>query len=228
MPPEIVNQPSLFDEPTQTIDLPPQEALEQARREASTCRACPLWETGTQTVFGNGPARARIMFVGEAPGEQEDRQGVPFVGPAGKLFDSLLAEAGINRHEVFVSNVVKHRPSEETDSGRRRNRAPRQSEIRACHAWLERELRIIQPQIVVCIGGPAARVLIGKDFRLTEQRGQWFSTSVAPNTIAILHPAYLLKQTDRDTEERLRGQILADLQSVAQRHRALQSEAALP
>jgi uracil-DNA glycosylase len=185
-------QESLSDVSTPWPD-DPHAALEAVRASGHDCRACPLWEIGTQTVFGAGPADAKLMFIGEAPGAQEDKSGVPFVGPAGRLFDQLLEEAGIDRSTVFVTNTVKHRPWVESN-GRRKNRAPKQSEIKACAQWLDRELVVVRPRIVCCLGAVAAKRILGKEFRLTEQRGQWFSTDAIPHVFATIHPSYILIQ----------------------------------
>jgi uracil-DNA glycosylase len=168
--------------------------LESVRDDARSCTACPLWEIGTQTVFGAGPADAKLLFIGEAPGQHEDRTGVPFVGPAGKLFDRILEDAGIDRSTVYVTNTVKHRPWVQSDTGRKKNRAPKQSEIKACAPWLDHELAIVRPAIVCCLGAVAAKRLLGKDFKLTEQRGQWFTTEFAPYVFATIHPSYILIQ----------------------------------
>src|SRR5687767_14092803 len=151
----------LHMEPLPTEESQPAQDLDLVRREAAGCRACPLWEIGTQTVFGAGPADARLMFIGEAPGQHEDKEGIPFIGPAGRLFDQALAQAEIPRPEVYVTNVVKHRPWVEVN-GRPKNRAPKQSEIKACRPWLQQELSIVAPQMVVCVGAPAAKEILGK------------------------------------------------------------------
>lgn len=193
-------------------------ALQRVRAAAAACRACPLWETATQTVFGVGPATATLMLVGEAPGATEDLQGVPFVGPAGRLLDEALAQAGIPRTDVYITNIVKHRPWVRVD-GHARNRPPRQSEIKACRPWLEQELAIIRPEIIVCLGAPAAREILGKDFRLTQQRGQWMVSAAAPNVLATVHPAYVLIQPE-ETGARWREILFADLRVVGERYRA--------
>jgi DNA polymerase len=201
-----------------------EDALEGLRQEAAGCRACPLWELGTQTIFGAGAAHAPIMFIGEAPGEHEDKQGVPFVGPAGRLLDQGLAVAGIDRADTYITNVVKHRPWV-LQGKRRKNRPPKQSEINACRPWLHGELAILRPEIIVCVGAPAAREILGKDFRLTQQRGQWFSTDAAPHVIATIHPAYVLIQPD-ETFDYWRDVLFADLTLIGERYRALRDAAA--
>ncbi|HEX2035283.1 MAG TPA: UdgX family uracil-DNA binding protein [Chloroflexota bacterium] len=198
----------------------PQAALDAVRHQAAGCQACPLWEIGTQTVFGNGPAGARLMFVGEAPGYQEDKQGLPFVGPAGALFSQALEQAGLRRDAVYVTNVVKHRPW--VEGGRQgKNRPPKQSEVTACRPWLEQELAIIRPLIVACLGAIAAKWLLGKEFKLTQQRGQWLTSPYAPHVLATVHPSYVLIQPP-ESHERWREVFFADVRAVAEKLRALQ------
>jgi uracil-DNA glycosylase family protein len=194
-------------------------ALEHVRRAALGCRDCPLGEIGTQTVFGVGPATARLTFVGEAPGYQEDQQGVPFVGPAGQLFNEGLAAAGIPRDEVYVTNAVKHRPWLPRGP-RGKNRPPKQSEVNACRQWLERELAILQPPLVACLGAVAARAVLGRDFKLTQQRGQWLRAPDGREVLATLHPSYVLIQP-AESRERVRATFFDDLRLVAQRYRQL-------
>ncbi|HZB48241.1 MAG TPA: UdgX family uracil-DNA binding protein [Mycobacteriales bacterium] len=145
--------------------------LEGLREAARGCRACPLWEPATQTVFGLGPADARVVFVGEQPGDVEDRKGEPFVGPAGKLLDRALADAGIDRGETYVTNAVKH--FRFTQSGKRRiHQTPGPEHVTACHPWLQSELALVDPELVVCLGATAAKAMLGNSFRITKQRGQ--------------------------------------------------------
>jgi DNA polymerase len=197
--------------------------LDDVRREAAGCRLCPLWQTATQIVFGDGPSNARLMFIGEAPGHHEDLHGIPFVGPAGRLFDEALVQAGIPRTEVFVTNIVKHRPWV-ADGNQKKNRPPKQSEIKACRPWLVQEIALVRPSIICCIGAPAARQILGKDFRLTEQRGQWFSTDAAPAVIATIHPAYVLIQPE-PFFDRWREALFADFRQIAQRCHELSAAA---
>ena len=160
--------------------IPEGASLPVLRREASHCRACDLWKTATQTVFGEGNVRARVMFVGEQPGDAEDVTGRPFVGPAGKLLDEALRDAGIERSEVYVTNVVKHFKWSPAERGKRRiHKKPRISEIQACRPWLDAELKVVRPEILVCLGATAAQSLLGKDFSVTLQRGQWVRSSLA-------------------------------------------------
>ena len=219
MPPQpTAHQTSLFD-PTDEADRA--DALAEVARAAKECQACPLWEIGTQTVFGSGPADARLMFVGEAPGQQEDRQGKPFVGPAGSLFDQALARAGIDRPEVYVTNTVKHRPWQ-AQNGRQKNRAPKQSEINACRPWLTEELRLIGPELIVCLGAVAAKAILGRDFKLTQQRGQWLPGPNGAEVLATLHPSYVLIQPT-ESRERVEETFFGDVRTVGERYRTLKA-----
>ncbi len=155
-----------------TLAAPPTGVgLDGVREAARGCRACPLWEPATQTVFGLGPADARVVFVGEQPGDVEDRKGEPFVGPAGKLLDRALVEAGIDRSQTYVTNAVKH--FRFTQSGKRRiHQTPGPEHVTACHPWLQSELALVDPELVVCLGATAAKAMLGNSFRITKQRGQ--------------------------------------------------------
>jgi len=190
------------------------DALERLRREAAGCRACPLWETGTQTVFGEGAATARVVFVGEQPGDQEDKAGRPFVGPAGRVLDEALELAGIDRSATYVTNAVKH--FKWTARGKRRIHAkPNWSEIAACHPWLQSELEVIEPDVLVCLGATAAQALLGKQFRVTKQRGTWVESELAPRVTATIHPSSILRQrTEEDRHRELAG-FVEDLKLVA-------------
>jgi uracil-DNA glycosylase len=194
------------------------QALAEVRAAAAGCRDCPLGDIGTQIVFGEGPVAARLMFIGEAPGAQEDKAGRPFIGPAGKLFDEALAAAGIDRSTVYVTNTVKHRPWIAGPTGRQKNRGPKQSEINACRQWRLRELALVRPAVVACLGAKAAQEVLGKDFRLTTQRGTWLHTPAAPHVLATLHPSYVLIQPD-ESRERVREQFFEDVRAVGQRYR---------
>jgi DNA polymerase len=188
--------------------------LDELREEAAGCRACPLWQTGTQTVFGEGGARAKVMFVGEQPGDQEDKQGRPFVGPAGRLLDEGLELAGIERSATYVTNAVKH--FKWTARGKRRIHAkPSWSEIAACHPWLEAELDVIRPEVLVCLGATAAQALLGKQFRVTKERGTWVESELAPHVTATIHPSSILRQrTDEDRHREMKS-FVNDLKLVA-------------
>ena len=190
------------------------DALERLRREAADCRACPLWETGTQTVFGEGAATARVVFVGEQPGDQEDQAGRPFVGPAGRVLDEALELAGIDRSTTYVTNAVKH--FKWTARGKRRIHAkPNWSEIAACNPWLQSELEVVAPAVLVCLGATAAQALLGKQFRVTKQRGTWVESELAEHVTATIHPSSILRQrTDEDRHRELAG-FVEDLKLVA-------------
>src|SRR3954451_16493862 len=177
--------------------LPATLTLERLRSAAAECRGCPLWQTGTQTVFGEGAAEARILFVGEQPGDQEDKAGRPFVGPAGRVLDEALELAGIDRTPAYVTNAVKHFKCEAR--GKRRIHAkPSWSEQTACRPWLEAELAAIAPQVVVALGATAAQSLLGKAFRVTRERGIALPTEYAGAVVATVHPSSILRQTDAD------------------------------
>jgi DNA polymerase len=191
-------------------------ALDNLRAGAADCTRCPLYEISTQTVFGEGPASAKLIFVGEAPGAQEDAAGQPFVGPAGKVFDEAIAEAGFARKNVYITNAVKHRPWKRSESGRQKNRAPKQSEIKACAIWLDGEIEIIQPKMICCLGAVAARRVLGKDFRLMEQRGQWFTSADGRDVLATVHPSFVQIQRP-DARERWMATFVEDLRAVKQR-----------
>jgi len=196
--------------------IPRTPTLSNLQRSAHDCKACDLWKNATQTVFGEGPSRARVMFIGEQPGDQEDRQGHPFVGPAGRFLDEALVEAGVDRSDVYVTNVVKHFKWEAAERGKRRiHKKPRHSEIEACRPWLDAELKVVRPQVVVCLGASAAQALLGKDFRVTRDRGQLVPSDLAPQVMATTHPASILRAPDRAARERQRGEFVHDLKKIA-------------
>lgn len=187
-------------------------SVDEVRDEARTCRACPLWEGNTQTVFGEGPVPSVAMFIGEAPGAQEDAQGRPFVGPAGQLFDEAMAEAGIDRSRIYVTNAVKHRPWQPTRTGRR-NRPPKQSEINACAMWLDRELELVRPRIICCLGAVAAKRILGRDFKLMESRGEWQVLPDGTRVLPTVHPSFVMLQRRRDGADWF-GTLVGDLRHV--------------
>jgi uracil-DNA glycosylase family protein len=181
--------------------VPERPTLSSLRDAAAGCRACPLWETGTQTVFGEGARAATAMLVGEQPGDREDLEGRPFVGPAGRLLDEALEEAGIDRRLAYVTNVVKH--FKWIGRGKRRiHQKPNWSEIAACRPWLEAELRVVRPEVLVCLGATAAQALLGRDFRVTRRRGELVESDLAPRALATVHPSSILRADDdeRDAE----------------------------
>src|SRR5215218_3716656 len=184
--------------------LPERLNLTSLRAAVNGCRGCPLWQNATQAVFGEGAKRAQVMLVGEQPGDREDREGKPFVGPAGRLLDEALVEAGIDRRAAYVTNVVKH--FKWTARGKRRIHAkPNWSEIAACRPWLEAELAAVKPEILVALGATAAQALFGRDFRVTRQRGTPVETELAPQALATIHPSAILRADEADRERELRG-----------------------
>ena len=196
--------------------IPSSPTLPVLQKAAKSCKACDLWKLGTQTVFGEGPARAGVMFVGEQPGDSEDREGHPFVGPAGRLLDEVLAEVGIERDQVYVTNVVKHFKWEAAQRGKRRiHKKPRHSEIEACRPWLDAELQVVRPEVLVCLGASAAQALLGKDFRVTRDRGKLMKSDLAPYVLATTHPASILRAPDSEAREQARREFARDLGKVA-------------
>ena len=194
--------------------LPERPTLEGVRAVAAGCKACDLYKRGTQTVFGEGPKRAEIMLVGEQPGDAEDLAGHPFVGPAGKLLDRALTEAGIDRNVVYVTNVVKHFKWE--PRGKRRIHAkPNAGEISACRPWLETEIALLRPRVLICLGATAAQALLGKRFRVSKQRGEFVESSLAPLVTATVHPSSILRAPDDEARRTEMGQFVADLKRVA-------------
>jgi uracil-DNA glycosylase family protein len=194
--------------------LPEDLTLESVREMAAGCKACDLYKRGTQTVFGEGPKRARVMMVGEQPGDAEDIAGHPFVGPAGKLLDRALDEAGIDRRIVYVTNVVKHFKWE--PRGKRRIHAkPNAGEISACRPWLETEIALVKPRVLVCLGSTAAQALLGKSFKVSRQRGEFVESLLAPLVTATVHPSSILRAPDDDERREEMKRFVADLRKVA-------------
>jgi DNA polymerase len=191
--------------------LPDRLSLPALREAATVCHGCDLWRTATQVVFGEGRKAADVMFVGEQPGDQEDQQGKPFVGPAGRLLDKALEEAGIDRTHVYVTNAVKHFKWQ--PRGKRRiHQKPNWAEMTACKPWLEAELAVVQPRVLVALGATAAQVLLGKQFRVTKQRGEPVDSPLAEHVTATIHPSAILRAEDRDAEY---AGFLADIRKVA-------------
>jgi uracil-DNA glycosylase len=194
--------------------LPDRPTLGTVREIAAGCKACDLYRRGTQTVFGEGPTRAEVMFVGEQPGDAEDLAGRPFVGPAGKLLDRALEEAGIDRRVVYVTNVVKHFKWE--PRGKRRIHAkPNAGEIGACRPWLETEIALLKPRVLVCLGATAAQALLGKTFKVSQRRGEFVESSLAPQVTATVHPSSILRAADDEARRAEMKQFVADLKKVA-------------
>jgi uracil-DNA glycosylase len=198
-----VAQDSLFetgDAPgTAAPFLPDTLTLPALRAAVSGCRACDLYKNATQGVFGEGAEDAEVMFVGEQPGDQEDVTGRPFVGPAGRLFDRALAEAGIDRSLAYVTNVVKHFKWQARGK-RRIHQKPSWAEIAACKPWLDTELAVVRPRVLVCLGATAAQALLGRQFRVTKERGKRVESPLAPHVLATVHPSSILRSDDRDAE----------------------------
>lgn len=195
---------------------PKTPSLETLRSEARNCKACDLWKNATQTVFGEGPAAAKVMLVGEQPGDQEDLQGHPFVGPAGRILQEALTAAGIDRAEVYVTNVVKHFKWAPAPRGKRRiHKKPRYSEINACHPWLDAELEIVKPEVLVCLGATAAQALLGRKFSVLRERGKAVPSGLAPIVVATVHPSSILRAPDSDARHAQMQDFVRDLRHVA-------------
>src|SRR5918992_2936739 len=216
---------TLFDQPgdasrtgetegTAAAFLPERLSLSSLRERAAGCQACDLWKTGTQTVFGEGAKRVKVMFVGEQPGNEEDLTGRPFVGPAGRLFDNALEAAGIDRKQTYVTNVVKHFKWE--PRGKRRiHKKPNSLEIDACRPWLEAEIALIKPDVIVALGATAAQALLGPQFRVTKQRGEFIQSTLAPYVMATVHPSSILRAPDDETRRLEYRLFIDDLKKLA-------------
>jgi uracil-DNA glycosylase family protein len=219
-----VSQKTLFDEPgdasttgetegTAAGYFPDRLSLTALREAAAGCKACDLWKTGTQTVFGEGARKSEVMLVGEQPGDAEDREGRPFVGPAGQLLDRALEQAGIDRGVAYVTNVVKHFKWQARGK-RRIHQKPNWAEMTACRPWLEAELQVVKPTVLVCLGATAAQALLGRDFRVTRQRGQLVESPLAPKVIATVHPSSILRADEASREAEMAA-FVTDLRKVA-------------
>jgi uracil-DNA glycosylase family protein len=194
--------------------LPDRLTLPRLRDAAAGCRGCHLWEGATQTVFGEGPAKARILLVGEQPGDREDVEGHPFVGPAGRELDRGLGAAGIERRDVYITNVVKH--FKYKPRGKRRiHQKPDAAEIGACRPWLDAELAAVEPEALVCLGATAAQALLGRAFRVTRERGRLVESDLAPVVTATIHPSAILRLSDDEDRQAEREAFAADLRVVA-------------
>ena len=194
--------------------VPSDPTLPRLREAAAGCRACPLWRTGTQTVFGEGETRAAVVLVGEQPGDQEDIEGRPFVGPAGRLLDRALDEAGIDRRLAYVTNVVKH--FKWVGRGKRRiHQKPNAAEIAACRPWLDAELAVLRPRVLVALGATAAQALYGREFKVTQRRGERVDSPLADHATATVHPSSILRAPDDETRERELAAFVEDLKGVA-------------
>jgi uracil-DNA glycosylase len=196
--------------------VPDRPTLKKLREAAAGCQACPLWKTGTQTVFGEGSPSAEIVLVGEQPGDQEDLAGRPFVGPAGRLLDEGLEQAGIDRKRAYVTNVVKHFKWQ--PRGKRRiHQKPNAAEVAACRPWLDAELGLLKPKVLVCLGATAAQALLGRQFRVSKDRGVPVESELAPVVMATVHPSSILRSDDREQEMAM---FVEDLRHVAEALRA--------
>jgi uracil-DNA glycosylase len=194
--------------------IPDRPTIDTLRSAASDCQACDLWRRGTQTVFGEGVKKAELMLIGEQPGNEEDVSGHPFVGPAGRLLDRALTDAGIDRSAVYVTNVVKHFKWE--PRGKRRiHKKPNAGEIAACRPWLDAEIGVVKPRAIVCLGATAAQALLGRAFRVTARRGQPIASPLAPLVIATVHPSSILRAPDDESRHREMEQFTDDLRAVA-------------
>ena len=203
--------------------VPSRPTLKKLRIAAAGCQACDLWRTGTQTVFGEGKQTSTVMFVGEQPGNQEDLQGKPFVGPAGALLDKALVEAGIDRNEVFVTNVVKHFKWE--PRGKRRiHKKPNASEIKACRPWLDAEINVIKPRVIVCLGSTAAQAILGPKFKVSAMRATFVPSPLAPFVTATVHPSSILRAPSDDQRRAEMAKFIADLKKI---RKAIDSEPAM-
>src|SRR6187549_4104142 len=202
-----------FKSPAEDL-IPPRPTLSALKNAAADCQACDLWKTGTQTVFGEGARRVKVMFVGEQPGNEEDLSGRPFVGPAGRLLDDALETAGIDRKQTYVTNVVKHFKWE--PRGKRRiHKKPNSLEIAACRPWLETEIALIKPDVIVALGATAAQALLGPKFRVTKQRGEFIESTLAPYILATVHPSSILRAPDEETRHLEKRRFVDDLKKVA-------------
>src|SRR5687768_875405 len=189
------------------------ESLKKTRENARRCQDCPLWANATQTVFGAGDPHARVMLVGEQPGDEEDKKGLPFVGPAGRLLDCALEAAGVDREHLYVTNAVKHFKWQARGK-RRLHKTPAQREIDACHQWLEGEVKAVEPHVIVALGATAAKAIIGPKFKVSVQRGQFVESPLAPYVFATFHPSALLRLKDEEEKETAFAQLVRDLKLI--------------
>ncbi len=189
------------------------KSLKELREDARKCQDCPLWANATQTVFGAGDPHARVMLVGEQPGDEEDRKGLPFVGPAGRLLDRALEAAGVEREHLYVTNAVKHFKWQARGK-RRLHKTPAQREIDACHQWLEREVQAVKPHVIVALGATAAKAIIGPQFKVSLQRGRFVESPLAPFVFATPHPSALLRLREEEEKEAAFKQLVGDLKLI--------------
>jgi DNA polymerase len=208
--------PPVESEDFTAAPVPDTKSLSQVREAAMGCKACPLYRHATQTIFGEGSAHAKLVLLGEQPGDSEDREGHPFVGPAGKLLDRALVDAGIDRKQAYVTNAVKHFKWEPMGK-KRLHKTPSPREIAACRPWLEAELTLIKPQVLVCLGGTAAKTVLGSEVRVLRDRGKFVLSDFSENTLVTVHPSSLLRAPDEATREENYAQFVADLRLVAKK-----------
>jgi len=202
-----------FKSPAEDL-IPPRPTLSSLKGAAADCQACDLWKKGTQTVFGEGVRRAKVILVGEQPGNEEDLSGRPFVGPAGRLLDDALEAAGIDRKQTYVTNVVKHFKWE--PRGKRRiHKKPNSLEIASCRPWLDAEIALIKPDVIVALGATAAQALLGPQFRVTKQRGEFIPYTLAPYVMATVHPSSILRAPDDETRQLELRRFIDDLKKLA-------------
>ena len=210
--------------PSATAFLPKLRTLPTLRAASRGCRGCDLYRRATQTVFGEGTKKAAVMLVGEQPGDKEDVEGRPFIGPAGRILDDALAAAGIDRSEVYVTNAVKHFSWAPDERGRRRiHKKPRYSEIQACRPWLDAEIEAVRPELIICLGATAAQALLGKSFSVLRQRGKRIPSDLAPFVTATVHPSSILRARQDRREQMLA--FVRDLQAAAKQIRKLRKAA---
>ena len=203
-------------------ELPETRSLSPWREAAAHCRACDLWKNATQTVFGEGKRTAKVMFVGEQPGDREDLGGKPFVGPAGRVLDDAFEAAGIDRDTVYLTNAVKHFKWRAAPK-RRLHEKPNRREVAACRLWLDAEIAILKPQVIVCLGAVAAQALISPSFKVTQGRGKPIPSPLAPHLMATVHPSSILRAPDDESREREMRMFVEDLRAVAKVIRGLGS-----
>jgi len=202
------------DENSAAASIPRNPTLACLKAAARDCQACDLWKNATQTVCGEGRPDAKVMLIGEVPGNREDIEGKPFVGPAGKLLDAALLEAGIDRTKVYVTNAVKHFKFK--PRGKRRiHQKPNAAEIAACRPWLDAEIAAVKPRIIVCLGATAAQALLGRDFRVTQHRGEFLKSELAPVVMATVHPSSILRMPDQNAKREEMKRFVADLKKIS-------------
>jgi uracil-DNA glycosylase len=201
------------EQPGATMHVPSNPSLNRLRAAASSCKGCDLWKNATQTVFGEGATTARIVFVGEQPGDREDQQGRPFVGPAGRILSSAMEAAGISRTEVYVTNIVKHFKWE--PRGKRRiHKKPNHEEITACRPWFEAEVAALRPEVIVCLGATASQAILGRQFKVSTSHGKWVESTLAPFVTATVHPSSLLRMPDEESRREGMQSFVKDLRRV--------------